>query len=121
MKPTIDFNRVEPHQLAIHERLVNWANWVSVRPHSRVQPMFRYYRPAQHWEAKEFRTPCDLIDAQALEKVVGQLPPDHAFALRWAYVYRFEAWRACKCLAVHETGLHRYLRDARQMVLNLVD
>ena len=120
-KPTIDFHRIEPHQAAIHERLVNWANWVAVRPHSRVQPMFRYYRPAQHWEAKEFRTPCDLIDAQAIEKVVGQLPHDHAFARRWAYVWRMSVGDARRAIGVSTAGLHRYLRDGRQMVLNLVD
>ena len=83
--------------------------------------MFRYYRPAQHWEAKEFRTPCDLIDAQAIEKVVGQLPPDHAFALRWAYVWRMSVGDARRAIGVSTAGLHRYLRDGRQMVLNLLD
>ena len=119
-KPTIDFNRIEPHQAAIHERLVNWANWVAVRPHSRVQPMFRYYRPAQHWEAKEFRAPCDLTDAQAIEKVVGTLPPKHREAVRWAYVWRRSPAVMVRELGLTYDGLYKHVRDGRQMVLNLV-
>lgn len=121
MKTTIDFNHVEPHQQAIHERLVNWAMWVSVRPQSRVQPMFRFYRPAQHWEPKAHRPTCDTLDAAEMEKVVGSLPPDHAFALRWFYVWRMTIGDARRAIGVSTAGLHRYLRDGRQMVLNLVD
>lgn len=116
-----DFNRVEPHQAAIHERLRNWARWVSVRPYSRVQPMFRYYRPAQHWHEKEFREPCDTLDAAVVEKIVGGLPPDHAFALRWFYVWRMTIGDARRAIGVSSAGLHRYLRDGRQMVINLTE
>ena len=122
MKPqTTDFNRVEPHQVQIHERLRNWSRWVSVRPHSRIHPMFAKYRPAQHWDAKEMRDSCDLLDAQAIEKVVGGLPPDHAFALRWHYVYSFPVGEARRMVGTNSDGLYRYLRDGRQMVINLVD
>lgn len=118
---TTDFNHIEPHQAAIHERLRNWSRWVAVRPSSRVHPMFKYYRARQPWEPKEFREPCDLIDAQALEKIVGQLPPDHAFALRWAYVWRMSVGDARRAIGVSNDGLYRYLRDGRQMVLNLTE
>jgi hypothetical protein len=120
-KEAIDFNRVEPHQQAIHDRLVNWAMWVTVRPHSRVQPMFRYYRPAQHWHEKEYRATCDTLDAMEMEKVVGSLPPSHAFALRWFYVWRMTIGDARRAIGVSSAGLHRYLRDGRQMLINLVD
>jgi hypothetical protein len=83
--------------------------------------MFRYYRPAQHWEPKEFRETCDLIDAQRIEKVVSTLPPTFAFALRWLYVYRFSAATARRELATTYDGMHQMVRDGRQMVLNLVD
>lgn len=116
-----DFSQVAPHQVAIHERLRNWARWVSVRPRAQTQPMFRMYRPAQHWHEKEHRETCDTLDAQFIEKVVGGLPPDHAFALRWFYVYRLSIADARRAINVSSSGLHRYLRDGRQMVINLVD
>lgn len=120
-KPVTDFHHIEPHQAAIHERLRNWARWVSVRPQRMVHPMFKMYRPAQHWDPKEFREPCDLIDAQAIEKLVGTLPPPFAFALRWAYVYSFPVGVARRELATSTAGLQRYVRDGRQMLVNLVD
>jgi hypothetical protein len=120
MKPQqVDFHHIEPHQAGIHERLRNWARWVSVRPQRMVHPMFKMYRAAQHWDPKEFREPCDLIDAQAMEKVVGTLPPPHAFALRWAYVYSFPVGVARRELATSNAGLQRYVRDGRQMLVNL--
>jgi DNA-directed RNA polymerase specialized sigma24 family protein len=118
---TTDFNHIEPHQAAIHERLLNWSRWVSVRPHSRVHPMFAKYRPAQHWDPKEMREACDTLDAQALEKVIGGLPPDHAFALRWCYVWRMSVGDARRAIGVSTEGLHRYLRDGRQFVINRLD
>lgn len=120
MKPTIDFARVEPHQTAIHDRLRNWARWVVVRPQSRVHPMFRYYRPAQHWEPKEFRETCDILDAAAMEKIVYKLPEWHREAIRWWYVYGGPPSRACKALGLSYDGLYRHLRDGRQMLMNLV-
>ena len=120
-KSHADFQHVEPHQLAIHDRLRNWARWVVVRPQSKVLAMFKFYRPAQHWHEKEFREPCDLIDAQAVEKLVARLPHTHAFALRWYYVYRLSVGIARKELATTAQGVDKAVRDARQMVLNLSD
>lgn len=121
MKPTIDFARVEEHQLPIHDRLRNWARWVVVRPQSRVHVMFKNYRShAWQWYTPEIRETCDLIDAQALEKVVGTLPPKHRAAVRWAYVYRASPAIAVRELGLTYEGLYRHVRDGRQMLLNLV-
>ena len=123
MKPTPpDFARVEEHQLPIHERLRNWARWCSVRPRSQIQPMFRQYRShAWQWHTPELRETCDLIDAQALEKVVSTLPIKHRAAVRWAYVWRHQPYVVCRELALDPVGLWRHLRDGRQMLINLVD
>lgn len=120
-KHTTDFHHIEPHQSAIHERLRNWARWVSVRPEKQVSAMFKLYKPAQHWDEKEFREPCDLIDAQAIEKIVRSLPHPHAYALRWWYVYDFPRGFARRELATTNAGLLRYVRDGRQMMINLTD
>lgn len=119
MTTSVDFNKVEDHQLPIHDRLRNWARWVIVRPHSKVHPMFAHYRPAQHWDVKEHRETCDLIDAQALEKLISTLPMYHAYALRWHYVYRLPAAIARRALGTTYDGLNLYVRDARQMMINL--
>jgi DNA-directed RNA polymerase specialized sigma24 family protein len=119
-KDTPDFHAIEQGHRAIHDRLVNWAMWVQVRPHSIVQPMFRQYRShAWQWHPKEHRPSCDTLDAQAMEKVVAGLPPDHAFAVRWYYVWRMSIGDARRAIGVSSSGLHRYLRDGRQMVVNL--
>jgi hypothetical protein len=120
-KDYVDFDRIETHQLPIHDRLRNWGMWVSVRPQKQCHPMFRLYHPAQHWEAKEFRETCDILDAQRMEKVVGTLPMPFAYSLRWFYVYRFGLGIVQRQLATTAAGVHRMTRDARQMVINLVD
>lgn len=118
-KTTIDFNQVEPNHKAVHERLRNWARWVSVRPATQVQPMFRQYRSkAWQWHEKEFRETCDTLDAANVEKLVASLPPDHAFALRWFYVWKMTIGDARRAIGVSSAGLHRYLRDGRQFLIN---
>jgi hypothetical protein len=119
-KPAPDFARVEPHQLDIHERLRNWSRWVSVQPARQVSSMFRLYRPPQHWEEKAFREPCDLIDAQRVEKLVCGLPGLFKSVLRWYYVAPTPVWVACKAMGHSESGLHKVLRDARQAMINLL-
>ena len=116
-----DFAKIEPHQEAIHERLRNWSRWVSVHPARQVSSMFKLYRPPQHWEPKEFREPCDLIDAQRVEKLVCGLPGLFKAALRWYYVEPVPVWKACKSMGHSESGLYKVLRDARQAMINLVD
>jgi hypothetical protein len=121
-KPTIDFNRVEPHQQAIHDRLVNWDMWVRVRHHSIVQPMWKQYRSnAWQWHPKEFRPTCDILDAQFIEKAVSRLPRDYAMALRCHYVYNPPLAVIRRELATTTPGVYRMVRDARQMLINLVD
>jgi hypothetical protein len=122
MKKHIDFHHVEHHQLGIHDRLTNWAAWVQVKPQRLPSsPIFALYKPAQHWDEKEYRPTCDVLDAQRVEKLIGTLPPSFAFALRWWYVYRFSPAVARREMATSYEGLHRILRDGRQMMLNLVD
>ena len=120
-KPTPDFAKIEPHQGAIHERLRNWARWVSVAPGRQVSSMFKLYRPPQPWEPKEFREPCDLLDAQRVEKLVCGLPDLFKGVLRWYYVAPTPVWVASKALGHSQTGLYKVLRDARQAMINLVD
>lgn len=118
---TYDFAHVEPHHAAIHERLRNWSRWVSVQPARQVSSMFKLYRPAQHWHEKEFREPCDLLDAQVVEKLVCSLPGHLSGPLKWYYVYDNPVSRACSSMGMSKEALARSLREARQALINLVD
>jgi hypothetical protein len=112
-----DFVRVFDHHKWVHERLVNWARWVTPQTSSKVSPMFRDYRShAWQWHPREHRVACDIIEAQKVERLVGQLPPLHRYALRWCYVYRYSPARAVRFMRVDYQGLGRHVSDARSMV-----
>ena len=115
-----DFNRVDPEHHEIHDRLLNWALWVTPRTPSTVSPMFRHYRShAWQWHTPEFRPTCDLLDAVVIEKIVARLPHKHREAVRWSYVYRCTPAIAIRELALSYEGLARHVRDGRTMVKNL--
>jgi hypothetical protein len=115
-----DFHHVDDDQLDIHDRLLNWARWVTPRTSSTVSPMFRQYRShAWQWHTPDYRQTCDTLDAVVIEKVVGRLPHVHREAIRWCYVYRCTPAIAIRSLALSYEGLARHLRDGRMMVRNL--
>ena len=122
MKRTVhDFAKVEPHHLAIHERLRNWSRWVSVQPARQVSAMFKAYHPPQHWDEKEFREPCDLLDAQRIEKLICTLPTVHSGPLKWYYIYNTGVGKACSSMRFSKETLHRHLYDARQAMITLLE
>lgn len=121
MKQAQDFSHVEPHQSAVHDRLLNWARWVTPGSPSMVSPMFRQYRShAWQWHTPEIRLTCDSLDAMAVEKIVAKLPAKHRDAVRWAYVHRCTPAIAIREMGVSYDGLAKLLRDGRQMLINLL-
>lgn len=115
----VDFHHVEQHQLAIHDRLTNWARWCSGRPTHWVQPMFRSYRSAaKYWYGEEAKTEVDSLDAQAIEKAVSALPSAHRTAIRWCYVFRTAPAAAARDIGCTLVALAQYTRDGRQMLIN---
>lgn len=121
MKHSVDFSHVEPHQTAMHDRLLNWARWVTPGSPSMVSPMFRQYRShSWQWHTPEIRTTCDELDATLVEKTVAKLPEKHRTAVRWGYVYRCSPSAAMRELGVSNDGLAKLLRDGRQMLINLL-
>lgn len=118
----IDMHSVPEHQRAIHERLVNWARWVEVRPHYAMSPMFKimgYRSNSRQWHAPEIRPMVDLLDALAVEKTMRHLPEKNRAALQWHYLYPFILpWRACRFLGVSQEGLRQLVVNARKMVDN---
>lgn len=121
MKQAVDFNHIEPHQIAIHERLVNWARWLHIRPQGLVQPMFKDYRAPRQWELPGYRISCDTLDAQMLEKIVFKLPDTHRLVLRWEYVYchgGVSLGEVRRRTGLTAEGVQKYSRDARQMTID---
>jgi hypothetical protein len=119
----VDFHHVPETQVDIHERLLNWARWVMVRPQSAIgtSPMFRKAKSnAWQWHTPEYRENCDILDAQYVEKVVAKLPPKRREAIRWAYVHQGMPSKAARKLGVSTEGLKRLIDDGRAMCKNLL-
>ena len=118
----IDIFLVEKRHHAIHARLLNWAEWARVRGYPKTSPMFAalgVLTNSRQWHTPEIRDSVDPLDAQAVEKVVAQLPDRHAAAIRWWYVYQKPPVRMmARALATNEHGLARYCTDARTMIDN---
>jgi hypothetical protein len=114
----VDFSHVEDGHAEIHKRLENWGRWCRGRPTSYVQPMFRLYRPDEHWEGQAAAIPVDKIDAQRISKGVTALPTNHRSSMNWFYVSPTSPGRAARALATSLEGLALYVRDARTMLIN---
>lgn len=116
----IDYFIVPDRQVAIHERLNDWARWVRVRPTGwQVAPMFRQYRSkAWQWEAPELRVSVNVPEAIAMEKAVSLLPEKHREAIRWAYVWQSGPVAMARRLAVTKEGLLDLIQSARSMLIN---
>lgn len=116
----VDYNHVQAHHEAIHERLMNWARWVRVRPNGwATHPMFRMYQSkARQWEAPVIQNPVDTLDAVQVEKAVSALPVKHREAIRWSYVHCRDPLGMARTLAVTKQGLADLVNDGRTMLKN---
>lgn len=116
----VDFNAVEPHQVAIDARLTNWARWANGKSGQQCSPMFRLYRSSEARRADhdDRPAPIDSLDAQRIQKAVAGLPTPHRLALSWCYIQRTNARKAAEVLGESLPGLARLIRDGRQMLIN---
>ena len=117
----VDFHAVEPSQQQVHARLENWAKWCRGRGSGGgTSPMFRLYRTPQHWrQTAEVGAQVDAVDAQAVQKAMGDLPVRHRLALSWCYVVRNNPAKAAAQLRESLPGLALLIRDGRQMLMAL--
>lgn len=116
----LDFFLVEPHQLAMHARLENWARAVEVwRLGGRQHPMWaKSQSNSRQWHEPELREPTDTLDGHKIEKAVAALPIPHRDSLRWNYVIRSGPLHAARKLGVTKDALFVLVRDGRQMLIN---
>ncbi len=123
-RDAIDFHEIRPQHLAVHERLCNWARYVSVgrRGGGGIHPMFRSFRSSEVWAAPDsMGIPVDNIDGSAMEKAVAALPEKHRGAVQWHYVYSgwgVSIFKACRLLAVRQDTLNELVHDGRAMLKN---
>jgi hypothetical protein len=116
----IDFFVVEPHQIAMHERLENWALTVEVwRTQGRGHPMWAKSRSnSRQWHEPSLRAPANTLEGHAMEKAVAALPPPNRDALRWQYVWKGGPLHMARKLGVTKEGLFKLVKDGRQMLIN---
>ncbi len=118
----VDFSHVEPHQADMHERLKNWARACRSSGADSASPMFRLYRSNDHWQpggyAATTTVPVDQRDATFIAVAVQRLPEPHMHATNWAYLTRGDPMTGRRKLGCTAVALQRYVRDARQMLIN---
>ncbi|MEJ7932565.1 hypothetical protein WG922_21525 [Ramlibacter sp. AN1015] len=115
----IDFHYVEPQQLAMHDRLLNWARYVRVKPILWQAPIWRLGKSkGRQWHEPTIAEPTDTLDGHAIEKAVAALPELHREAIRWHYVWRTTPAHARRVLGVTNEGLQRLVVDGRSMLTN---
>lgn len=115
-----DFFYVADGQLAIHNRLENWARYVDAKGITWQQgPIWKLGRSnRRQWDVPELRPPVDTLDGGKLEIAVRALPDPHMCALRWCYVYRGGALHAARRIGTTRAGLYELVRTGRQMLIN---
>ena len=119
MKTPLDI--VPLHQEEIHIKLMNWAMWVKPGQSASVCPMFQalgYKSNARQWHQPEYRETCRPLEAQAMEKLVCQLPESNRKAIVWWYVYCSGALKMQRRLGVNAEGLNSLVVNARTMLVN---
>lgn len=85
----VDFFVIEDHQLAIHDRLENWARYVDAKGIVWQEgPIWKLGKSnRRQWDVPELRPPVNELDGGAMEIAVRKLPDKQRDALRWNYVY----------------------------------
>jgi DNA-directed RNA polymerase specialized sigma24 family protein len=115
----IDFHAVPDGQLAMHDRLLNWARYVRVHVPHWQSPIWRLGKSnTRQWEPPTLREDVDTLDGHAVEKAVSALPEKHREAVRWHYVWRTTPTYARRVLGVTNEGLQRLVIDGRTMLQN---
>lgn len=118
-RESVDFFIIADRHLAIHDRLTNWARYVSVRGVRWQGPIWRMGKSnGRQWHQPELTVPVNLLDGHKLEKAVGSLPGPHRDAIRWAYVFRTNPSRMRQHLGVTDSALYQLVTGGRNMLIN---
>lgn len=124
-RDSIDWHLIPERQLAIHDRLLNWARWCRGPAGSDVSPMFRFYRSTdanqgdgQRYGLRATAEATDPHDAQVIAKGVAFLPEPHRLSLHWYYLRPVNPNRASREIGTTCAGLAQLVHDGRNMLVN---
>lgn len=107
--------------------LANWASWARDRYHKKHCASLEHrYRSPQAWGDWETASPdpiappVDILQAVEVQKVIGRLGFQYAWALTFAYCYpKYDRWKAAAfCKVYRPERLLRLIRKAENMVAN---
>jgi hypothetical protein len=117
----IDFIKLDDDEIKIDQRLRNWAIWVRPsRGYGTVHPMFRWYRPTEHWQGIGAKSNCDLQDAEAVERVMRDLNQVERLAIKWYYIEFSSPTKICKVLQLSLADLKMIVKRARKNITRLL-
>lgn len=117
----VDFIKLDDDEKNIDKRLRNWAIWVRPkRGFGAVHPMFRWYRPTEHWQGIGDKSSCDLPDAEAVERVMRELPTIERLSIKWYYIEFSSPTKICKVLGLNLNELRMIVRKARKNLERLL-
>lgn len=100
------------------KRLIDWARWCRPKQGSYIHPMWRGMLSSNAFEVAVPAIPISTLDAHEIEKGVRALPERHAFAVRWAYVFKGNPRKAAQHVGETQRGLEQLINDGRQMLIN---
>lgn len=117
MKKYVDFNIIDPQHEKVHERLMNWARWVKVRPELgwKMAPFWRLVKWGNRGE-EVVKVSYDLQDAEATEKAVRDLPEPNRTAIRWWYVKASNPKEAARTMGLSLSGLSEVVSQTRGLL-----
>lgn len=123
-RESIDIFYVDARHEEIHQRLVNWSNWVRVRPNYEISPMFAamgYRSNSRQWHEPIPRVEVNINDAWHVEQSMRKLTERHRVALVWWYVTKWPApWKMRQRLGCTEDGLLQLCNTGRDMIDNVL-
>ena len=117
MKDVIDFNRVQPEHIAIHDRLLNWARWCRPTWGSAVHPMFKQaISAARAREDISTAPPVNELDARVIQSAYAALQYRERRAIAWCYVTRGAVTWAMRQCGTDKQGLLVLINQAREKI-----
>lgn len=118
MQKYVDFHVIDPLHSKVHERLLNWARWVKVRPELgwKMAPFWRLIKKERVGEELIIRETCDILDAEMVEKIVRALPEPNRTAIRWWYVKADSPKKAARALGLSLSGLSDIISQTRSLL-----
>ena len=121
-RDAIDFHAVRPEHFNIHDRLLNWAVYITPgRGGTATSPMFRQYRSTEVWQQHVASRIVNKLDGAKMETAVWMLPEPERTAIRWSYYYSQHGcpvWKVCKVMGVNQATLEGLVHTGRTMLRN---